>query len=159
MNIYYNLKYGIRNLIKWFPIVWKDRDWDHYFIFKMLEFKLKNMEKMFRNHAHFVGSEKVADDIHKCALVLDRILKDEYHESVFKRHYEKWGEIKHWFEDADSGEYKQFRIENKNVKTEEDREKCNKEFLELCKVEEKMRDQDIKYVFKVMSKKILGWWD
>lgn len=24
----YSIKYGISNLIKWFPLIWKDRDFD-----------------------------------------------------------------------------------------------------------------------------------
>jgi len=32
---------GVKNLYKWFPIVWKDRDHDHYFIYETLRFKLE----------------------------------------------------------------------------------------------------------------------
>jgi hypothetical protein len=38
-----NLKYGIRNLCRWLPIIWRDRDWDHGYLSRMLEFKLHNM--------------------------------------------------------------------------------------------------------------------
>jgi hypothetical protein len=27
---------NIHNLIRWFPIIWKDRDWDDHFIFEIL---------------------------------------------------------------------------------------------------------------------------
>ena len=33
-----NLKYYFKNIIKWSPILWKDRDWDHYFIYEALRF-------------------------------------------------------------------------------------------------------------------------
>ena len=36
---------GIKNLIKWFPIIWKDRNWDDSFIFDILQFKLQNQAK------------------------------------------------------------------------------------------------------------------
>ena len=49
-NIGYRFKYiynSIKNLIKWFPIIWRDRDWDHAYIEDMLLFKLNNMYKRF----------------------------------------------------------------------------------------------------------------
>ena len=32
---------GIKNLWKWFPTIWKDRDWDHNFIYALLVKKLE----------------------------------------------------------------------------------------------------------------------
>ena len=39
-----NLKYYFKNIIKWSPILWKDRDWDHYFIYEALRFRGYNPE-------------------------------------------------------------------------------------------------------------------
>ena len=40
---------GMKNLWKWFPTIWKDRDWDHDFIYnilaKKLEFQAKYIEE------------------------------------------------------------------------------------------------------------------
>jgi hypothetical protein len=38
---------GIKNIIKWFPIIWKDRDYDHAYIECMLLHKLKMMYDRF----------------------------------------------------------------------------------------------------------------
>ena len=40
---------SVKNLIKWFPIIWNDRDWDSVYIEEMLLFKLNNMYKRFSN--------------------------------------------------------------------------------------------------------------
>lgn len=32
---------GVKNLWKWFPIIWKDRDWDHDFIYTLIAKKLE----------------------------------------------------------------------------------------------------------------------
>ena len=32
---------GVKNLWKWFPTIWKDRDWDHDFIYNLLAKKLE----------------------------------------------------------------------------------------------------------------------
>lgn len=38
---------GVKNVIRWFPIIWQDRDWDHGYVEDMLLFKLNNMYKRF----------------------------------------------------------------------------------------------------------------
>ena len=56
-RIYYrwsNLKNGIRNLIKWWPVIWRDRDWDHSYLSRLIEFKLVSMY-VFLNSDRAVG--------------------------------------------------------------------------------------------------------
>ena len=36
----------IYNLYRWFPIIWKDQDWDHSYIFEIFKFKLKCITSM-----------------------------------------------------------------------------------------------------------------
>jgi len=36
-------KYGIINLYNWFRVIWNDRDWDFYYVYNVLERKLKLM--------------------------------------------------------------------------------------------------------------------
>lgn len=40
---YYDFIRGIKNLIKWFTIIWEDREYDYVFLYKVLIFKLENM--------------------------------------------------------------------------------------------------------------------
>jgi len=47
-NIGYRFKYvynSIKNIIRWFPIIWKDRDYDDWYIYTILETKLKHQAK------------------------------------------------------------------------------------------------------------------
>lgn len=41
-------KIGILNIIRFFPIVWQDRNWDQYFFWKLLEFKFNSMYEYFQ---------------------------------------------------------------------------------------------------------------
>lgn len=76
----YNFRYGIENLIKWFFIIWKDRDCDYCFIYYILQHKLKFTEEVMRDG--YVNSKKDADKIKKCVLLLNRLIKDEYSENI-----------------------------------------------------------------------------
>jgi len=152
--------YGIKNLIIWFPIIWKDRNWDHYFIFLILRHKLHLTEQLIRNHGHHVNNIQDADKIKKCVLLLDRIIKDDYHENVFIHHDKKWGETELLFTDStDYPDCSVLNITRENIKTKEDKQKEREEFRRLMKKPGLLKDQDIELLFKLMRKHILSWWD
>lgn len=45
-TIYYNITIGMKNLIDWFPVIWKDRDWAYdFYTHKILLHKLKRLQK------------------------------------------------------------------------------------------------------------------
>lgn len=44
---YYNTLYGIRNCVQYFPVVWRDRDWDYSSMMVLWEFKFKRMLDCF----------------------------------------------------------------------------------------------------------------
>lgn len=153
-----DIKYGIRNLWRWFPIIWNDRDWDYYYIFKLLKFKFKNMEYNFRNYAHIADADKVADELKVCQLLLDRLIKDEYYGKAYKWHDERWGKAEFNWEPIDS-EYSKLDIKRKFVITDKDEKQERKEYMRLYNHEGMLRKQDIEFLFHIITRKILGWWD
>ena len=54
--LYYNIKNGIKNLWTYRKVIWNDRWYDYSYIFKLLEFKLKDTIKNW-DKAHYIGSE------------------------------------------------------------------------------------------------------
>ena len=75
---------GIKNLIYWFPIIWKDRDYDHAFIEYMLEHKYKAMYKRFNDpYLTYVNWEteqdaKALKALRICLTILERRRKEFY---------------------------------------------------------------------------------
>jgi len=154
-----NIRYGIRNLFAWLPLIWRDRDWDHGFLFEMLEFKLKRMEKCLRNGIHLYA-DQTADKVKLCTQLLERINKDEYHEMVFRNHDKKWGRGEITFTDCEDREgMSELHIRYPNVKTEEDLEQQRKEYRALMKRPDELMQQDIDLLFETMRKHIREWWD
>jgi hypothetical protein len=78
---------GVRNLIKWFPVIWKDRQWDHFFMLYMLQFKLKLMSKFFKTGSCSMRSEEDASNMDKCIYLLERIMKEDYKGSYDHQDY------------------------------------------------------------------------
>jgi len=158
--IRYDVPAGFSNLITWFPVIWKDRNWDHYFIYVMLRHKLHLMEQLIRHHGMHVNNIKDADGIKKCVLLLDRLIADEYGENAFMPHDKKWGKAEmSWHDIDDEPEMCSLEINRSNVKTEEDKKEERKSFKRCSDQEQLSRQQDIEMLFESMKKKIEGWWD
>jgi hypothetical protein len=157
---YYDVKNGVPNLIKWFPVIWKNRDWDHSFIWLILHKKLTLMEYCIRNYGHHVYNKRDADQIKLCINLLDRLIKDDYHDNVFKYHDQKWGQLHLRFIDIkDNPEISRVNITRPKIITIEDKKQERKEFRRLSEKVEKQRKQDIYFLFDYMKKHIQGWWD
>lgn len=78
---------GIKNLIKWFPIVWKDRDWDDFYIFEVLKFKIKNTANLFEKNQSFVGWENQVRYMRICEKLID-LIQDEYYSHEYFDYYD-----------------------------------------------------------------------
>jgi hypothetical protein len=163
MGFFRSIKYGIRNLLIWFSVIWNDRDWDQWFLYKILQFKLKRMEKLQRKYGNSTNSEKYADQIKLAVLLLQRLIDDNYLQNVLKPHEEKWGESEMIFTPIDPTEGDEgfstldFKVENAN--TEEEKEQEHKERMILYKHSDALKQQDLDLLFKHMRKYIECWWD
>jgi hypothetical protein len=156
---YYDIKRGVPNLIIWFPTIWKDRSWDHYFIWAMLHRKLVIMEKHIRNHSHHLHRERDADQIKLAVNLLERIMENDYHDNVFKNHDKKWGKTHFKWTEIENSDCSSLEIIRDNVTTEKDKKQETKEFRILSKKVAESEKQDINYLFEYMAKHIQGWWD
>ena len=68
---------GIINLWHWFPIIWRDRDWDHHFIEVILLQKLRNTYDFFiSEHAvtdwGVANQDKALQALKICIEILER---------------------------------------------------------------------------------------
>lgn len=150
---------GIKSLIVWFQVIWRDQWWDHSFLFILLRFKLKLMEKGFRDEGHHIGDIKNANEIKICILLLNRIIDDDYFEMVFKHHDKKWGKLKMSFEKTDNKYLQDLKLTHPNVKTKSDDVVEEKESKRLFNLAEYLHRQDIEYLFHIINRKIRCWWN
>lgn len=131
---------GIRNLIYWLPVIWRDRCFDHHYIFVILRHKLADMERFFWTESIAANAHKYAREIHLCTLTLDRILKDDYIAGKYEDHFRKWGDFR-------------------NLRTEKEQTQYRKELRGLMEREEMLIKQDVDYVLHLIRKHGRSWWD
>jgi hypothetical protein len=79
----------IKNLIRWAPIIWNDRDWDYYFIYEILKQKLINVEKFTRRDGVHFYNNRDADDILKAIDLINKV-QTEYHLDKYLSEATEW---------------------------------------------------------------------
>lgn len=92
LNVYRYL----RNVIRWSPTLWKDKDWDGHFIYeilkKKLEFQRKELVKSNRHTNVWLQNR----DITTCLNLIEKVQNDFY-----EVEYMSYCENRYWFEPTD----------------------------------------------------------
>jgi len=159
MIIFRSFFKGVKNLIIWFPIIWKDRQWDYCFLFDMLHKKLSLMEKFFREKGIHVDHEKDADNIKFAILVMNRIMKDEYYTNAFLPYRRKYGESHFNWIDKNNGTCELDITLDKQPVTEKEIEQEKHLFRKYSSHEDHLKKQDLSIFFNHLRRYILTWWD
>jgi len=83
----YDIPYGIENLIKFFPVVWKYRSWGYDGSLKLFQKGLTELENCIRINGHEVDEDKIPKEkvMQECILILSNILEDNYIEQAEKK--------------------------------------------------------------------------
>ena len=163
--IQHDVPQGFKNLFRWFPIIWQDRDWDHYFIYSVLRKKLKQMEDFQRDHGIAVSHKKISKQIRICRCLLDRLMKDDYMENALFWHEKKFGDRELGFRDTDygdPGEWQEMYTYYPKLldwTPEKIKMTADKDWHRCYEHSEKMQQQDLDMLFSKMNKQVRGWWD
>jgi hypothetical protein len=78
------IKYGVKNLYKWFWIIWKDRDWDHYYIFEVLKFKLEKQANHLAENGFHNNAQRDAELMMTCVRLIDKLQNEYYYDELCK---------------------------------------------------------------------------
>jgi hypothetical protein len=155
---YYNIKYGIKNLFVWLPTIWGDRDWDEYFLLRILELKFKRMEHLFREHGNHVGADRTAHRLRICRCLCKRLAEEKYttpYDERNKPHLDWVGKkIEESFH-KEPNENGFITIIGHNEPDEPE----DRWIRPRHEHEEKMIQQDIDLLCKIIQRHVRGWWD
>ena len=169
------LREGIKNIIYWFPIIWKDRNWDHDYIFRILKHKLKAQAKYIGSKDRHTRAQYDSQRMKLCVNLIQK-LQDSYYEME----YMDYAKDRHWFEPCGDKEgYSTWESENiweryddffkkypnmhrrvlkgegfAPIKGRED----DKHFIAMS-IGHMNYDRAHKLLFRIMERDIRGWWD
>ena len=127
---------NIKRLIGWIPVLWNNYDFDGAYLLIVIEYKLKRMERLFREEGHCVGSGKSAQEMRIARLLIQRIVDDSYSDMAFD--FKETGDMfmDCWFE-------KRPMVPKQKAWEYGDRQK----------------QQDLNYLCDYIKKHLFSWWD
>jgi len=158
---------GVKNLIRWFPTIWKDRDWDDHFIWNIMVQKLKFQAKYIGDRDFHTSAKRDAEIMMTCVELMERI-KSEYYGMEFMDYQDSTFE----FVDSDIPGNKELKITENSEQYDEFFKKYPLAYKRMVK---KFPNKDKKYIalelsidnhkrakrilFKMMENNIEKWWD
>ena len=183
-----NIKYfhkdfanGVSNLWKWFPVIWKDRNWDHSFIYEILKFKLTAQADYIGTHYRHTRAGRDAEIMMLVTKLIQRC-QDDFYDSEYMDYHESKFEFLDVTEDDDLPEKyrgkKRLEIEVVSERFDEYFKKYPRQYKRVVSGEvnrlngipknKKRIAMEIAHenqvrcrqlAFKIIADRIEGWWD
>jgi len=164
---YKNFITGIKNLIRWFPTIWKDRDWDDHYIWQLLIKKLKFQSRYIGERDFHTRAKRDAEVMMTCVRLMEKI-KEEY----YGMEYMDYHDSDYDWVNSDIEGYKELKINQKSerfddyfkkypliykkvLKENPNENKSRIAFLMSIEIHKKAK----KVLFRLMENNIENWWD
>ena len=170
-----NIKQGFKNIWYWLPIIWKDRHWDHSYIYYILKHKLKAQAHRLHTADLHTSAKRDAEIIRTCVRLIDKV-----NEEFYAGEYMDYHKDKHWFEPVENNP----KLSSwESVTIEENFDDYFKKYpliykrvlkgegpfnLEGCQDDKQLIAMNIgqvnqqrahKLLFKIVQENISEWWD
>ena len=168
--------YGVKNLWKWLPTIWKDRDWDDYFVYEIIRTKLKfQSDYIGKKNRHL--NAKRDSEIMKLVVKLIKLQQDEFYGMEYmdyhntKYDFIPTDETKKWFTMEDTlieenfqkyfdkypRQYKRVMSGEINRYRRDVKDKDKK--LIAMEIAHENQERCKQLIFKIMNNHIERWWD
>jgi hypothetical protein len=173
------VKMGVKNLIYWFPIIWKDRNWDSHYIFEIMKHKLAGQADYIGRRDLHTRAQEDASKMRLCVKLMG-LVQEEFYSSE----YSDYHKTKHWFEDIEDKPgysswesrlleekfddyFKKYPLIYKRVINGEgvfplgdyDNVSTDKKQRIAMNIGHINHDRAKKLLFKIMESEIEKWWD
>lgn len=162
---------GVKNLWRWFPTIWKDRDWDDHFIWVILEKKLIHQAKYIGSRGIHLDANRDAQRMMTCVRLIQRVRDEDYHMEYMDYHKSEY----HFDEVPDRPDVKQLRIEELSENYDDYFKKYPLVYKKIVNhlTENQKKSKSLiairmgwenhhrarKVLFKLLERHIESWWD
>ncbi len=160
-----NIIIGIKNLIKWFPIIFKDRDWDSYYILEVLKFKIKNTAKYISDSNRYVGCERDVEIMNTVVRLIEKVQNETY-SMEYMDHETGEFSLENFLEYRNSQDYSKYfekypLIYKYVSKTPKQKDVFNNDYDNSIVLSMGMvnHQRAKKLLFKLLNEHIEKWWD
>ena len=170
-------KQGVKNIWYWFPIIWKDRDWDSHYIFEILKHKLTSQANYISDKDRHTRAQQDARYMRLCVKLMTKIQEEDYTMEYLDYHKDRvWftpcedrpgsslynsETLSENFEDY----FKKYplvykkALNGEGVFSLDGRDESNIKRIIAMNISHLNHDRARKLLFKIMESQIEGWWD
>lgn len=170
-------KQGVKNIWYWFPVIWKDRDWDGHYIFEILQHKLVAQANYIGKRDFHTRAQLDAKRMRLCVKLIKKVQEEDY-----TMEYMDYAKDRVWFtpcEDRPGSSlynseevwekydeyFKKYPLVYKRVLKGEGvftlngRNESDMKRVIAQNIAHLNHDRARKLLFKIMEENIEGWWD
>lgn len=152
---------GVKNIIRWIPILYKDRDWDHTYIMNILKQKLIFQEKYLRERNLYVGVGRDCEIMRLCVKLID-LVNDETYEMEYFDYDKDWRKTQNRNPMIYNDYFAKHKAEyNKMMKDQSWKLRFasdNKHIIAM-QLSQRMHLKAKRLLFKILEERIESWWD
>ena len=168
---------GVKNISYWFPVIWKDRDWDGHYIFEILQHKLVAQANYIGKRDFHTRAQLDAKRMRLCVKLIKKVQEEDY-----TMEYMDYAKDRVWFTPCEDREgsslynseevwekydeyFKKYPLVYKRVLKGEGvftlngRNDSDMKRVIAQNIAHLNHDRARKLLFKIMEENIEGWWD
>lgn len=166
-----DIRSGIKNVVRWFPVIWKDRDWDDHYIWAMMIKKLEFQAKYTRERGHHLDHIRDAQRMELCVRLMKLVGEEKY-----QTEYQDYEHSEILFLDSEShpGFYEmksnliwetfdeyfaKYPKAYKHVMMQYGYGRDTEKYAIALRMGNYMHNKAKKLLFKIMEEYIQTWWD
>jgi hypothetical protein len=144
----------MQNVWRWFPVVWKDRDWDEYYIYEILKTKLEKQATSIYKHGNHVDAKYDAERMLLCARLIEmqqeELYEYEWTDPIYDESFEEYfKKYPRQYKRALAGEF------NRNLESI----KKHDEDIIAMEISWENQKRSRKLLFRILEQNITRWWD
>jgi hypothetical protein len=170
-NLHWRIRYfigGIKNIFRWMPTLFKDKDWDEWYIFTILQKKIEFQRKEIIYANRHIGVDQDNRDMTITLNLIERVKEEyynteylDYEESEFRFEPVEDNENLHSLEvDVLSERYDEFLKKYQSSVRKVLKEKPDLNKKDLCFYVSKYNQEKAhNLLFRILKERMRGWWD
>ena len=168
---------GVKNISYWFPIIWKDRNWDGHYIFEIIQHKLAAQADYIGRRDFHTRAQLDAKRMKLCISLIKKVQEEDYTMEYMDYHKDRV-----WFTDCEDRPgsslynseevwekyddyfakyplvYKKV-LKGEGVFTLDGRDDSEMKRILAMNIAHLNHERARKLLFKIMEENIEGWWD
>jgi hypothetical protein len=158
---------GIKNLIRWFPTIWKDRDWDDHFIWEIMMKKITFQSDYIGKRDFHTRAKRDAEIMMTCVRLMGKVREEHYHMEYMDYH-----ESAYDFVDCDTPGHKELKITEVSENFDDYFKKYSRTYEKILSENPNESKSRIAFLmsmenhrkarrilFKLMENNLEAWWD